>query len=112
MKTKRTLVEGTMYVFAKAKSQYQLDNLEPGELPFEYVLKSYDYGDEECVRLHSFQCNDYLPEGIDITLKCVENLKERIIAVRKQADEDVAELESRIKRLALIEYQPNLEIVV
>ena len=107
MKTERTKVEGTMYVFAKAKSEYQLKNLETDELPFQYVLKSYDYGDEDCVRLHEFEVSDYLPEGIDITLKCVENLKEQIIAVEQKAKKDIADLNARIKALALIEYRPD-----
>ena len=107
MKTKRTQVEGTMYVFAKAKSDYQLDNLDPGELPFEYVLKSYDYGDEDCVRLHEFPVSDYLPEGIDITLKCVENLREQIVAIEKTTAIKIRDLEKRIRHLALIEYKPK-----
>ena len=111
MKTEKTLVEGTMYVFAKAKSKYQLETMEAGELPFTYELKSYDYGDEDCVRLHEFDVSDYLPEGIDITLKCVENLQEQIAAVQQRAEKDIEELEERIRRLAMIEYHPDLEVV-
>jgi len=107
MKTQRTLVEGTMFVFAKAKSEYELDNLEPGDLPFKYELKSYDYGDEDCVRLHEFAVSDYVPDGIDITLKCIENLKEQITVIEEDAKKAVKKLEDRIKALALIEYKPE-----
>lgn len=107
MKTQRTKVEGTMYVFAQAKSEYELSKLKPGELPFKYKLKSYDYGDESCVRLHEFPVSSYIPDGIDITLKCVENLKEQIVALEKETAEKVAELNERIKALALIEYRPE-----
>ena len=109
MKTKRTLVEGNMYVFAKAKSEFQLEDLKPGELPFDYVLKAYDYGDEDCVRLHEFKVSDYLPDGIDITLKCVENLKEQIEEAEKEFKRKVKDLEARIRSLALIEYKPEPE---
>jgi hypothetical protein len=107
MKTERTLVTGNMYVFAKAKSEYQLGNLKENELPFDYVLKSYDFGDEDCVRIHEFPVQDYLPEGIDITLKCVENLQEQIIELEKKTKNKVKELTARIRALALIEHQPS-----
>ena len=107
MKTERTLVEGKMFVFAKAKSEFQLEQCVPGDLPFDYVLKSYDYGDEDCVRLHEFDVSDYLPDGIDITLKCVENLKEQMVAIEKKAKADIKDLEARIRSLALIEYIPD-----
>ena len=109
MKTERTEVTGTMYVFAKAKSEYELDHLDPGELPFRYILRSYDYGDEDCVRLHEFEVSSFLPEGIDITLKCVENLREQIVKIQEEAKTKVRELEDRIKALALIEYRPEPE---
>ena len=47
MKTEETVVKGTMYVFATPKSAYLIENLEPGELPYTYDLKSYDYESED-----------------------------------------------------------------
>jgi len=107
MKTEKTTVTGTIYVFAKAKSDYVLENLEPGELPFTYEIKSYDYGDESCVRLHEQQISITVPDGIDITMECVKNLNERIEAVEEKAKRDVADLQARIKAIALIEYKPD-----
>ena len=108
MKTERTKVEGNMFVFAVAKSDYELENLNPGDLPFSYKLKSYDYGDENAVRVHEFPVTGTIPSGIDITLKCIENLREQIEAIETKAKKDVAGLEKRIKALALIEYKPDV----
>lgn len=109
MKTEKTTLNRDVYIFAEAKSKYQIENLEPGELPFEYKVKSYDYGDESCVRIMELPIVVQIPEGIDITLECVKNLQEKIEAVRKQAASDIKDLEERIKALTLIEYQPQME---
>jgi hypothetical protein len=89
------------------KSVYQLENLKEDELPFTYELKTYDYGDESCVRIHDFPISGMVPEGIDITVKAIENLKEKITAVQQEAKKEVKNLEDRIKALALIEYKPD-----
>lgn len=107
MKTEAETIERTVYVFAEAKSQHQLDNLDPGELPFEYKVKQYDYGDESCVRVHEQQISVHIPAGIDLTLECVKNLEEKIVSVQKNADDEIADLRTRIKALALIEYKPD-----
>lgn len=107
MKTEKTKVEGSMYVFATTKPDWELDNLEPGDLPFYYEIKSYDYGDERSVRIHEQNVIVTIPSGIDVTLACIDNLKEQIEVVRKEAEEKVENLEKRIRALALIEYQPE-----
>ena len=48
-----------------------------------------------------------IPEGIDITRECVKNLREKIIAVEEKAKKDIKDLNDRIAKLALIEYQPE-----
>lgn len=109
MKTEETRVDGAMYVFATAKSSYELDNLEPGELPFTYELKSYDYGDENCVRVHEIPVTGLVPAGIDITIACIKNLEEKIEALEKECAKEVEKLRVRIKALALIEFKPVVE---
>ena len=107
MKTEAETIERTVYVFAEAKTKHQLDNLAPGELPFEYKVKQYDYGDESSVRVHEQEISVHIPAGIDLTLECVRNLEEKIICVQKDADAEIADLRQRIKALALIEYKPE-----
>lgn len=107
MKTEAQNFRATVYVYAKAKSKYQLENLDPGELPFDYDVRGYDYGDESCVRIMEHEILVPIPGGIDITQECIKNLKEKINAVEKQAKEDVKDLEERIRNLALIEYRPE-----
>jgi len=107
MKTEAQLLRTTVYVFAKAKTQYEIDNLKPGELPWEYRVKDYDYGDETSVRIMEHEIIVPIPEGIDITRECVKNLREKIIAVEEKAKKDIKDLNDRIAKLALIEYQPE-----
>ena len=107
MKTEKTQVDGTMYVFAEAKSSYELEKLDYGELPFRYKIKSYDHGDEASVRLMEHPVAIVVPEGIDITLECISNLKEKIVSLEKDCASAVASLNKRIKALALIEYKPE-----
>jgi hypothetical protein len=107
MKTKAEAIDRTVYVFAEAKTPHQLENLSPGELPFEYRVKQYDYGDESSVRVHEQKITVHIPGGIDLTLECVKNLEEKIIDVQKTADADIQDLRARIKALALIEYKPE-----
>lgn len=107
MKTTEETIQRPVYVFAEAKTEYQLDNLEPGELPYDYKVKSFDYGDEGSVRIMEQEILIKIPAGIDITMECIRNLEEKIVAVEKKADEEVANLRKRIKALALIEYKPD-----
>jgi hypothetical protein len=97
----------TVYVYAKAKTKFQIERLDPDESPFEYVVKDYDYGDESQVRIMEVDVDIIIPSGIDLTRACIENLREKIGAVEKEAKEKVADLEDRIRKLALIEYRPN-----
>jgi len=107
MKTTKENIERTVYVFAEAKTSYELENLEVGELPFTYKVKQYDYGDESCVRIMEQAIILTIPEGIDITLECVKNLEEKILALEAECVKEVAELRERIRNLALIEYKPD-----
>lgn len=107
MITTKENIERSVYIFAVAKTQYQLENLAEGELPFEYRVKAYDFGDETCVRIMEQPLIITIPEGIDITLECVKNLEEKIVAVEKEAALEVADLRKRIRALALITYQPE-----
>lgn len=107
MKTIRENLRTTVYVYAQAKSKWAIDRLEPGELPWEYRVKDFDYGDESSVRIMEHEILIPIPADIDVTTKCIENLREKIIAVQKQADEDIKDLNERIRNLALIEYRPD-----
>jgi hypothetical protein len=107
MKTTKENIERTVYVFAEAKSPNEIENLEPGERPFEYRVKQYDYGDEKSVRIMEQAIILTIPEGIDITLECIRNLEEKIVAVEQECQEKVRELRERIRSLALIEYKPE-----
>ncbi len=112
MKTKRTEIERTLYVFATMKSAYELENIKSGDLPYNYEIKSFDWGGESSVRLHEFSVTTVVPEGIDITMKCIENLKELIVKTEQETVAKVAELEKRIRAISLIEYtKPDLGIV-
>lgn len=112
MKTIRENLRTTVYVYAQAKSKWAIDRLEPGELPWEYRVKDFDYGDESSVRIMEHEILIPIPADIDVTTKCIENLREKIIAVQKQADEDIKDLNERIRNLALIEYRPDSNVTI
>lgn len=107
MKTEKQTITRNVYVYAEAKSKYQIEKLEPGELPFDYKVKGYDYGDESSVRIMEQPISIVIPEGIDITLECVKNLQEKIDAIRKESAKQIKDLEDRIRSLTLIEYKPS-----
>jgi hypothetical protein len=72
-------------------------------------VKAYDYGDETQVRIMELPITYTIPADIDITLECVKNLREKIVAVRKEAENEVKDLEERIKQLSLIEYKGDAD---
>jgi hypothetical protein len=109
MKSTPATIKAKVYVFAEPKTKYQLENLEPGELAYRYVVKSYDFGNEDSVRLLEHEIEVAVPGGIDITSACIQNLKERIDAIEKDAKKEIEDLEQRILDLALIEYRPEPE---
>jgi hypothetical protein len=106
MKTDGRTIKAKVYVFAQMKTNYELDNLKDGDLPFNLRVKDFDYGDEASVRIMEHEISVRIPEGIDLTTKCIENLREKISAVEEQCRKDVADLQQRIRNLALIEYKP------
>lgn len=112
MKTTQETIRTTVYVYAQPKTKYQLENLAEGELPFTYHVKDYDYGDETSVRIMEHEILLPIPAGIDITAQCILNLKEKINAVKKQAEDDVADLNQRIRDLSLLEYKPDPDDVI
>lgn len=108
MKTEKTKVDGHMYVFAVPKPTYELEALEPEDLPYTYTMRSFDYaGDDDAVAVHDFPVSGEVPAGIDIVMKAIEGLRERIKTVESEAAAEVIVLEKKIKALALIEYKPE-----
>ena len=105
MKTKSESIVATVYVYAKAKSQWQLENLKPDEMPFDYHVKDYDYGDESSVRIMEQEITLNIPADIDITAACISNLQEQIVAIRQKASKEIEDLSQRIRDLSLIEYK-------
>ena len=107
MKTTAQTLHAKVYVYARAKTPHQLENLQPGELPYTFDVKDYDYGDEKSVRILEFETDIPIPAGIDITAKCIENLKEQINAANKAHQDLIEDLNDRIRNLALIEHHPE-----
>lgn len=107
MKTELTTVNGTMYVYAIPKTEYEIEKLDDNELPFSYVLRSFDFhSDDDAVRVCEFPCTGVVPAGIDLVMQAITGMKERQLEIQKEADRKISRLETRIKALALIEYKP------
>ena len=111
MKTRKTEINSTLYVFATIKSEWTLQHLDEGELPYTYEIKSFDWGGENSVRLYDFSVMTTVPADIDITMKCIENLQEQIVVVEKESVSKIKDLEERIRAISLIEHKPDLEVV-
>lgn len=107
MKTTKQEITRTVYVYAEAKSNWELENLTANELPYKFQVKGYDFGDEQSVRIMEQEITVSIPAGIDLTTACIENLKEKIDAIEAEAEEEVDNLKQRILALARIEYHPD-----
>jgi len=114
MQTKRTKVEGTCYIWALPKSDWQIeqDIEEHGVenvIPFRYVITAnsahYQTG---AVKVHEFDVLGTVPEGVDLIKAAVKTMREEIAEIQKEAAKKVADLEEQIKHLALITYQPDV----
>lgn len=107
MKTDGRTITSKVYIFAEMKTNWELDHLEDGGLPFKFRVKDFDYGNENCVRIMEYEVDIPIPAGIDLTEKCIENLREKIRAVEEECKTEVADLQQRIRNLSLIEYKPE-----
>ena len=114
MKTERTNVGGTCYIWAVPKSDYQLQQEVKDEgdavkvIPFKYVIRtSSTHWQTDAVLVHEFPVTGTVPEGVDLIKAAVQTMHDEIIRIRKEADKSIAELEERISKLALLEYTPE-----
>lgn len=115
MKTEKTKVEGTCYIWAMPKSDWQIqqdlkevDNDMAKVMPFQYKITtgSTNYNDD-AVLVGEFDVVGTVPEGVDLVKAAVETLRDKIAEAKKEYEKTVADLEEKIKNLALIEYQPE-----
>jgi len=115
MKTTTEVVKGKAYIWAIPKGEYVLkkeveenDGVLEGISPFTYLItnSSSDWRDNT-VLVHEFDIAGVVPSGIDLVLKAVETLRDKIAVIVAEADKEVKALEDQIKNLALIEYKPT-----
>ena len=115
MKTAKTNVEGTCYIWAYPKTDYEIStelDAVAGDMtkviPFKYVITSNSANwRDDAVLVHEFPVTGMVPAGVDLVKAAVETLRTEIQRVQKEAADKVLELEEKIKNLALIEYQPE-----
>ena len=116
MKTTNEVVKGIAYIWAVPKTEWALkrevelnDGVMDGICPFTYdITDSKSDWRNNTVLVHEFDIAGVVPAGIDLVLKAVETLRDKIVEIQAEADKKVAELEEQIKNLALIEFQPPL----
>ena len=116
MKTKQTKVEGKCYIWANPKTKWEIeqDLKELGEgnedklIPFAYSLSSNksSYHDS-AVRVHEFDVVGTVPPGIDLVAAAIKTLRTKVDDARKEFEIREADLETQIRSLALITYQPE-----
>jgi hypothetical protein len=115
MKTKSTIVEGTNYIWAFPKTDWEIgqelkdvDGDMTKIVPFKYQITASDCNwRDDSVLVHEFTTVGVVPAGIDLVKAAVKTLRAEIEQVQADAAKKVSELEEKIKTLALIEYQPD-----
>lgn len=116
MKTEKTKVEGTMYIWAYPKTEWELsqelkeagEGMEHTVLPFKYRITSSDTNySQGTVLVADFEVVGTVPEGVDLVKAAIKTLRAEIEEARKEYEKKKVELEEQIGKLALIEYQPG-----
>lgn len=115
MKTKRTTVEGVNYIWAYPKTNWEIEqDLQEVDgdmtkvVPFNYQITSNSANwRDDSVLVHEFPVVGNVPAGIDLVKAAVKTLQAEIAQVQAEAEAKVAELNEKIKNLALIEYRPD-----
>jgi len=114
VKTKETLVQSEAHIWALPKGEYQLkQDLEEADgdatkvTPFKFEITDSDsHWRDSAVHVHAFDVAGVVPAGIDLVMKAVETLRNKILTIQADADKEIAKIEEQIKNLALLEYQP------
>ena len=116
MKTQLTKVDGKAYIWAVPKGEYTLgqeirengDSM-VGICPFKYdVTCNESDWRSDSVLVAEFDIVGTVPAGIDLVLKAVETLRNQIVTIQAEAEKEVAKIEEKIRKLALIEYKPEV----
>lgn len=110
MKTKLEKVTGKAQVWALPTMSYEMAKYD--NRPFHYIIstsKSYRTG---AVKVHEFDVETVVPEGIDLVMAAVKTLEDRIQEVRAEKEKEIEELLDEIKKLRLLEHKPDLEVIV
>ena len=119
MKTVQCEVRSTAYIWAVPKNEYTLkreveenDGSMLGVCPFQYeITDSETNWRSTAVRVADFGIVGTVPPGIDLVLKAVETLRDKIVTIQAEADKEIAQVEEQIRNLALLEYKPVTEVV-
>ena len=116
MKTTECKVEGKAYIWAVPKGDWQLkqevkDNEGSmiGICPFRYETTDSDSDwRSTAVLVSEFDIVGTVPSGIDLVMKAVATLRDKIVTIQAEADKEVAKIEEQIRNLALLEYKPEV----
>jgi len=119
VKTTQCEVRGTAYIWAVPKSEWKLqreveenDGSMLGICPFQYEITDSDTNwRPTAVRVADFGIVGTVPPGIDLVLKAVETLRNKIVTIQAEADKEIAQVEEQIRNLALLEYKPSEDVV-
>ena len=103
-----TPVKGKVAIWAIPKTDAPAD-----EEAFHYQLFSQGYSpwQDGAVKVHEEEITIVVPEGINLVEAAVKTLRAAQDRIRAESVEQIEQLESRIKELALITYQPEIKVV-
>lgn len=109
MKTKLEKVTGKAQVWALPTMGYEKDLY--GDRAFHYEIRTDRSYRKGAVMVSEFEVETIVPEGVDLVMAAVKTLEERIEEIRAEKQREIEELLDEIKKLRMLEYKPDLEVI-
>ena len=106
MKTKKTVIKQKLNIWAIPQGTYTMEN-DPDAPPFYFEVKTDMCWNTGAVNIHEVEFSAELPEGIDLTAKAIETLKEAKRKVQAEAHRDIADIEKMIDNLIYLEHDDD-----
>lgn len=103
MKTTQETITQELQIWAMPVSDWHRENY-PDKPPFTYQVCTDKPWASGAVLVHTVPVTLVVPEGIDLTSKAVETLKEAIKETKDEAVAKVERLEKQISNLLMLEH--------
>lgn len=106
MKTKNTVIKQKLNIWAIPQTPYTMENV-PDAPPFYFEVRTEMCWHTGAVNVHEVEFSTEIPEGIDLTAKAVETLKEAKRKVQAEAHREIADIDKMIENLMYLEHNDD-----